>query len=206
LEVFTDEPGIQVYVGNFLDGTVRGKHGIPYAHRTAVCLETQHYPDSPNKPQWPSVVLRPGETYHSVASIVSRSTSRDVPMNRLTDIRLHAQHSPLPQFDDPAELIRWMGMVQAQEYGSAKWAVALRLRTPAAAPVEEALREGRILRMHIMRPTWHFIAAEDVRWMLHLSARRIRAANASFAKGNGCGLDEGDYLRERAPVPPTAHR
>ena len=116
-------------------------------------------------------------------------------MNRLTDIRLHAQQLVAPQFDDPAELIRWMGMVQAQEYGSAKWAVALRLRTPAAAPVEEALREGRILRMHIMRPTWHFIAAEDVRWMLHLSARRIRAANASFAKGNGCGLDEGDYLR-----------
>ena len=106
-------------------------------------------------------------------------------MNRLTDIRLHAQQLVAPQFDDPAELIRWMGMVQAQEYGSAKWAVALRLRTPAAAPVEEALREGRILRMHIMRPTWHFIAAEDVRWMLHLSARRIRAANASFAKGNG---------------------
>ncbi len=108
-------------------------------------------------------------------------------MNRLTDIRLHAQQLVAPQFDDPAELIRWMGMVQAQEYSSAKWAVALRLRTPAAAPVEEALREGRILRMHIMRPTWHFIAAEDVRWMLHLSARRIRAANASFAKGNGCG-------------------
>ena len=106
-------------------------------------------------------------------------------MNRLTDIRLHAQQLVAPQFDDPAELIRWMGMVQAQEYGSAKWAVALRLRTPAAAPVEEALREGRILRMHIMRPTWHFIAAEDVRWMLHLSARRIRAANASFAKGSG---------------------
>ena len=110
-------------------------------------------------------------------------------MNRLTDIRLHAQQLVAPQFDDPVELIRWMGMVQAQEYGSAKWAVALRLRTLAAAPVEEALREGRILRMHIMRPTWHFIAAEDVRWMLHLSARRIRAANASFAKGNGCGLD-----------------
>lgn len=65
LEVFTDEPGIQIYAGNFLDGTVCGKHGIPYGHRTAVCLETQHYPDSPNKPQWPSTVLRPGETYHS---------------------------------------------------------------------------------------------------------------------------------------------
>lgn len=65
LEVFTDEPGVQVYVGNFLDGTVRGKGGVSYARRTAVCLETQHYPDSPNKPQWPSTVLRPGETYRS---------------------------------------------------------------------------------------------------------------------------------------------
>jgi len=116
-------------------------------------------------------------------------------MNRLTGIRLHAQQLAAPQFDDAAELVRWMGMVQAQEYGSAKWAVALRLRTPVAARVEEALRDGRILRMHLMRPTWHFIAAEDVRWMLHLSARRIRAANASFANSNGCGLDEADYLR-----------
>ena len=65
LEVSTDEPGIQVYCGNFLDGTVIGKGGIAYPHRSAICLETQHYPDSPNKPEWPSVILRPGETYHS---------------------------------------------------------------------------------------------------------------------------------------------
>ena len=65
LEVFTDEPGIQVYTGNFLDGTVKGKKGIIYGNRASVCLETQHYPDSPNKPQWPSVVLEPGETYTS---------------------------------------------------------------------------------------------------------------------------------------------
>jgi len=65
LTVFTDEPGIQVYTGNFLDGTVRGKGGTAYGHRTAVCLETQHYPDSPNKPEWPSVVLEPGQTYRS---------------------------------------------------------------------------------------------------------------------------------------------
>ena len=64
LEVFTDEPGIQVYVGNFLDGTVRGKHGIPYAHRTAVCLETQHYPDAVNQPAFPSPVLHQGEPLH----------------------------------------------------------------------------------------------------------------------------------------------
>ncbi|VBB47457.1 Aldose 1-epimerase [uncultured Paludibacter sp.] len=65
LEVYTNEPGIQVYTGNFLDGTVKGKRGIVYNQRTGICLETQHYPDSPNKPQWPSVMLAPGQIYHS---------------------------------------------------------------------------------------------------------------------------------------------
>ncbi len=65
LEVYTDEPGIQVYSGNFLDGTLTGKKGVVYNQRASVCLETQHYPDSPNKPEWPSVILEPGDTYHS---------------------------------------------------------------------------------------------------------------------------------------------
>ncbi len=65
LEVLTDEPGIQVYTGNFLDGTATGKNGTVYNKRAAVCLETQHYPDSPNKPEWPSVMLEPGQTYKS---------------------------------------------------------------------------------------------------------------------------------------------
>ncbi len=65
LQVYTNEPGIQVYTGNFLNGTVKGKKGIVYQQRAAVCLETQHYPDSPNKPQWPSVILEPGKTYTS---------------------------------------------------------------------------------------------------------------------------------------------
>lgn len=65
LDVYTNEPGIQVYAGNFLDGTVRGKKGIVYNQRASVCLETQKYPDTPNKPEWPSAVLRPGEKYHS---------------------------------------------------------------------------------------------------------------------------------------------
>ena len=63
--VYTDEPGIQVYSGNFLDGTITGKKGITYEKRSAICLETQKYPDTPNKPEWPSALLRPGETYHS---------------------------------------------------------------------------------------------------------------------------------------------
>ena len=65
LKVYTDEPGIQIYSGNFLDGTVTGKKGIQYLQRRGICLETQKYPDTPNKPEWPSAVLRPGETYHS---------------------------------------------------------------------------------------------------------------------------------------------
>lgn len=65
LDVYTDEPGVQVYTGNFLDGTVTGKNGAVYAKRNAICLETQKYPDSPNKPDWPSPYLKPGEKYTS---------------------------------------------------------------------------------------------------------------------------------------------
>ena len=65
LEVYTNEPGIQFYTGNFMDGKDTGKHGVLYPHRGAFCLETQHYPDSPNHPDFPSVVLNPGEKYFS---------------------------------------------------------------------------------------------------------------------------------------------
>ena len=65
MEVWTTEPGIQFYCGNFLDGTLTGKSGRKYAFRTGFCLETQHFPDSPNQPGFPSIILRPGETYHT---------------------------------------------------------------------------------------------------------------------------------------------
>jgi aldose 1-epimerase len=63
MEVTTTEPGVQFYTGNFLDGSIKGRGGKPYVKRSGLCLETQHYPDSPNKPDFPSVVLRPGQTY-----------------------------------------------------------------------------------------------------------------------------------------------
>lgn len=65
LEVSTTEPGIQFYSGNFLDGTIKGKGGHVYAHRTGLCLETQHYPDSPNQKNFPSTILQPGKVYSS---------------------------------------------------------------------------------------------------------------------------------------------
>jgi aldose 1-epimerase len=65
MEVFTTQPGMQFYTGNFLDGSNVGKGGKPYNRRFAFCMETQHYPDSPNHPQFPSTTLRPGEAFHS---------------------------------------------------------------------------------------------------------------------------------------------
>ncbi len=65
MEVLTTEPGVQFYTGNFLNGKIPGKGGKPYPFRTAFCLETQHYPDSPNKPQFPSTVLKPGVKYET---------------------------------------------------------------------------------------------------------------------------------------------
>jgi aldose 1-epimerase len=65
MEVYTTEPGMQLYTGNFLDGTIKGKGGTVYEKRAAFCLETQHYPDSPNQPKFPTTTLNPGETYQT---------------------------------------------------------------------------------------------------------------------------------------------
>jgi aldose 1-epimerase len=66
MEVLTSEPGVQFYAGNFMSGTDKGKFGVTYPHRGALCLETQHYPDSPNQPSFPSTELRPGDIYTSL--------------------------------------------------------------------------------------------------------------------------------------------
>jgi aldose 1-epimerase len=66
LSIFTTEPGIQFYAGNFLDGTIRGKESKLYEHRSAFCLETQHFPDSPNHPEFPPTFLKPGQVFHSM--------------------------------------------------------------------------------------------------------------------------------------------
>ena len=65
MDVLTAEPGVQFYSGNFLDGHHVGKGGVAHQRRSGFCLETQHYPDSPNQPDFPSTVLRPGETYET---------------------------------------------------------------------------------------------------------------------------------------------
>lgn len=109
------------------------------------------------------------------------------------NIRLLSHQLAKPTFKTPKDLVSWMGAVQAQEYNMAKWAVGVRLKSPKLQEIETALQKGEIIRTHVMRPTWHFVAAEDIRWMLKLSGHRIKAANESF--GRSMGVDESLYPR-----------
>ena len=112
-----------------------------------------------------------------------------------TTIRLCSQQLVNPVFDRPEDIVSWMGAVQSQNYNMAKWAVGIRLKSATDEIVENSFRRGEILRVHILRPTWHFIAAEDIRWMLKLSAQRIRMANESFGKSQDLGITEKLYTK-----------
>lgn len=78
------------------------------------------------------------------------------------------------------EVVQWMGAVQAQEYADAKWALGLRMHRANDATVERAMSDGSILRTHVLRPTWHFVAPADIRWMLALTGPRVSAAMAPY--------------------------
>ena len=98
----------------------------------------------------------------------------------ITRTRLRNQRLSGGRFAKPEEVVSWLGAVQAQEYGHAKWALGLRMQRAADAQIEAAFSEGRILRTHVMRPTWHFVAPADIRWMLALTAPRVSAAMAPY--------------------------
>ena len=114
---------------------------------------------------------------------------------KIPNIRLQNQQLLNPLFCQPKELVSWLGAMQAQNYSMVKWAVGMRLKSATIQTVEEALRKGEILRTHVMRPTWHLVAAEDIRWMLKLSARRIKSANDSFAKGYNLEITDELYAK-----------
>jgi hypothetical protein len=83
-------------------------------------------------------------------------------------------------FTKPGDVVSWLGAVQAQDYPGAKWALGLRMRRATDAIVERACAAGEIVRTHVMRPTWHFVAPADIRWLLGLTAPRVRAAVAYY--------------------------
>jgi hypothetical protein len=94
--------------------------------------------------------------------------------------RLRNQRLTRSEFRKPADVVAWLGAVQAQEYSPAKWAIGMRANGITDADVEQAFNTGAILRTHFLRPTWHFVAPADIRWMLALSAPRVHAANAYY--------------------------
>jgi hypothetical protein len=102
--------------------------------------------------------------------------------------RMVNQHLLRPGLVDPAQLVSHLGAVQSQDYAAAQWALALRLRNTTHAQLEHAFADGKILRTHVLRPTWHFVAAADIRWMLALSGQKIKAQMAPYARS--LGLDD----------------
>ena len=92
--------------------------------------------------------------------------------------RLGSQRLIGPRMKKPADAVRWLGAVQAQDYGEAKWGIALRTSATTDAAVDKAFNRGAFVRLHALRPTWHFVAPEDLRWLLALTSPRVHAANA----------------------------
>jgi hypothetical protein len=92
--------------------------------------------------------------------------------------RLHNQRITHPLFEKPEAVVTWLAAVQSQDYAGAKWALAQRGTGVTEAAIEQAFNDGTILRTHAVRPTWHFVAAEDIRWILLLTAPRIHALSA----------------------------
>jgi hypothetical protein len=95
-------------------------------------------------------------------------------------LRLFNQRLVETKLTSPREVVSWLGAVQAQDYYMAKWAIGTRMLTATDRVVEEAINQGEIVRIHVMRPTWHFVLAEDIRWMLALTAPHIKAAMKSY--------------------------
>ena len=93
--------------------------------------------------------------------------------------RLHNQRLENTTFKAPSEVVAWLGAVQAQDYAAAKWAIGLRSQGLTDIDIEQAFIDGKILRTHVLRPTWHFVTPEDIRWLLKLTAQHVHVLNAS---------------------------
>jgi hypothetical protein len=119
-------------------------------------------------------------------------------MRSLVRQRLFNQHLAKPTLTTPAEIVARFGAMQAQDYAAAKWAVGQRLLGASDASVDRAVDDGAILRTHVLRPTWHFVAPADIRWMLELTSPRVKAA--STYQWRNWELDEPQFRRANSAI------
>ena len=112
--------------------------------------------------------------------------------------RLASQHLIKPTFTNVTEVVRALGAVQAQDYASAKWALALRCPSATDSVVEQAIADGTIVRTHVLRPTWHFVDPADIRWLLALTAPRVIARMSPYDRQ--LELDADTYRRSNAAI------
>ncbi len=127
---------------------------------------------------------------------MTASTSREsIKQSGIALARLYNQRIVGSALRDPVDVVRWHGAMQAQDFSGAKWAIGLRLPGVTDALIEEACSEGRILRTHVLRPTWHFVTPEDIRWMLELTAPHVnRALGTQYRR---MGLDDDVICRSQ---------
>ncbi|HTH55065.1 MAG TPA: winged helix DNA-binding domain-containing protein [Cyclobacteriaceae bacterium] len=101
-------------------------------------------------------------------------------LSEIAHLRLCHQRLVEPKLPTPKQVVGWLGAIQAQDYYMAKWAIGSRMLDPTDGIIEDAINRCEIVRTHVLRPTWHFVLAEDVRWMLALTAPHIKAAMKSY--------------------------
>ena len=125
-------------------------------------------------------------------------------MNNPATIRLLNQQLAAPQFSDPAELVGYMGAMQAQEYRMMRWAVAMRTRKPSAKAFKQAFDNGRIIRLHLMRGTWQLVAAEDYWMMIGLCANKAIAVTKGWMSSNKISIPDEELTKVRDILAQTA--
>jgi hypothetical protein len=120
-------------------------------------------------------------------------TGRDIAYQRM-----QSEHLIGKPLDHPVDVVRTLGAVQSQDYPGAKWALSQRTAGATSAEIDQLFNDGAILRTHVMRPTWHFVTPEDIRWMLELTAPRVHAFNAYYYRKSG--IDSRVAARSNAAI------
>jgi Winged helix DNA-binding domain len=137
----------------------------------------------------------PADLLHSIDQ---NQYEQEMNTQEILKLRLYNSGLSNSPFQNAVEAVSHSGAVQAQDFSAAKWALGLRIRNSTDEMIEKAFNDGNILRIHVMRPTWHFVMPEDIRWMTELTAPRVKAVLAGSDRK--LGLDDTLFTRSNAAI------